>query len=173
MTGPSGKAYQPRKNIGWWTDQRIEQLKLLWGDGLSATQIVDAMGCGTRNGVLGKVHRLRLPGRVRQERAAIKPTKPRTGRLIRNSGVIALAEKARETSLRVIDRQAIADAAIAVQGGIPFLDIAREQCRWPLTESRPLARFRFCGKRATDGSYCGEHRARSINRSGFRAEAAE
>ncbi|HVP83788.1 MAG TPA: GcrA family cell cycle regulator, partial [Rhizomicrobium sp.] len=41
-----------------WTDERVEQLKNLWTEGLSASQIARALGGVTRNAVIGKVHRL-------------------------------------------------------------------------------------------------------------------
>jgi GcrA cell cycle regulator len=46
-----------------WTDERVEQLKQLWGQGMSASEIADALGDVTRNAVIGKAHRLGLSGR--------------------------------------------------------------------------------------------------------------
>jgi GcrA cell cycle regulator len=52
-----------------WTDERVALLRKLWGDGLSASQISTELNCGiTRNGVIGKVHRLGLSGRKKQVR---------------------------------------------------------------------------------------------------------
>src|SRR5271166_4315209 len=47
-----------------WTDERVEQLKSLWTEGLSASQIARVLGNVTRNAVIGKVHRLGLAGRA-------------------------------------------------------------------------------------------------------------
>ena len=47
-----------------WTDERVELLKRLWLDGLSASQIAKQLGGVTRNAVIGKVHRLGLVPRV-------------------------------------------------------------------------------------------------------------
>src|SRR5579862_2686395 len=47
-----------------WTDERVELLKKLWQDGLSASQIAKQLGGVTRNAVIGKVHRLGLSGRA-------------------------------------------------------------------------------------------------------------
>ena len=47
-----------------WTEERVEMLKQLWTDGLSASQIARKMGGVTRNAVIGKVHRLGLSGRA-------------------------------------------------------------------------------------------------------------
>jgi GcrA cell cycle regulator len=47
-----------------WNDERVEALKKLWADGLSASQIAGRLGGVTRNAVIGKVHRLGLSNRV-------------------------------------------------------------------------------------------------------------
>src|ERR1700749_2552952 len=52
-----------------WTDDRVEQLKNLWTEGLSASQIARALGGVTRNAVIGKVHRLCLAGRASPSRS--------------------------------------------------------------------------------------------------------
>ena len=54
-----------------WTDDRVEILKKLWAEGLSASQIARELGDVTRNAVIGKVHRLGLAGRA-------SPTKPKS-----------------------------------------------------------------------------------------------
>ena len=46
-----------------WTDERIETLTRLWGEGRSASQIAAELGGVTRNAVIGKVHRLKLDNR--------------------------------------------------------------------------------------------------------------
>ena len=55
-----------------WTDERVEVLKRLWLDGLSASQIAKQRGGVTRNAVIGKVHRLGLSGRA----APSHPSRP-------------------------------------------------------------------------------------------------
>ena len=46
-----------------WTEQRIEVLRKLWGQGQTASQIAAILGGITRNAVIGKAHRLGLTGR--------------------------------------------------------------------------------------------------------------
>ncbi|TFL19131.1 GcrA family cell cycle regulator [Jannaschia formosa] len=46
-----------------WTDERVETLKRMWGEGASASQIAKELGGVTRNAVIGKVHRLGLSNR--------------------------------------------------------------------------------------------------------------
>jgi GcrA cell cycle regulator len=68
-----------------WTDERVEKLKELWGEGMSASQIAKVLGAVTRNAVIGKVHRLGLSNRGAapgaqpspgEAKAAQKPAKP-------------------------------------------------------------------------------------------------
>lgn len=47
-----------------WTEERITILKKLWSDGKTASHIAGRLGGLTRNAVIGKVHRLGLPGRA-------------------------------------------------------------------------------------------------------------
>ncbi|SDY61351.1 GcrA cell cycle regulator [Jannaschia faecimaris] len=69
-----------------WTDDRVETLKRMWGDGASASQIAKELGGVTRNAVIGKVHRLGLSNRNTDDKpaaeakpapAAPKPAKPK------------------------------------------------------------------------------------------------
>lgn len=46
-----------------WSDERVETLKKMWGEGQSASQIAKELGGVTRNAVIGKVHRLGLSNR--------------------------------------------------------------------------------------------------------------
>lgn len=52
-----------RQNMSW-TDERVELLKKMWGEGQSASQIAKELGGVTRNAVIGKVHRLGLSNRA-------------------------------------------------------------------------------------------------------------
>ena len=62
-----------------WTDERVELLKKLWSDGLSASQIAAELGGITRNAVIGKVHRLGLSGRAKSASSASpRPRKARS-----------------------------------------------------------------------------------------------
>jgi len=65
-----------------WTDERVEQLRKLWLDGKSASQIAAELSNGiTRNAVIGKVHRLGLSGRVKSPSQATprpRPAKPQS-----------------------------------------------------------------------------------------------
>src|ERR1700761_7267033 len=70
-TAPARMAGVETSQMGW-TDERVELLKKLWLDGLSASQIAKQLGGVTRNAVIGKVHRLGLSGRA----APSQPARP-------------------------------------------------------------------------------------------------
>ncbi len=46
-----------------WTDERIERLRAMWGEGSTASQIAETLGGVSRNAVIGKAHRLGLESR--------------------------------------------------------------------------------------------------------------
>jgi GcrA cell cycle regulator len=71
-----------------WTEERVELLKKLWLEGLSASQIAGVLGEGvTRNAVIGKVHRLKLTGRAKPASSTPRArTAPRAPGIRRVSG---------------------------------------------------------------------------------------
>ncbi|MGZ9086723.1 MAG: GcrA family cell cycle regulator, partial [Rhodoplanes sp.] len=81
-----------------WTDERVELLRKLWTDGLSASQVAAELGPGiTRNAVIGKIHRLGLAERAKTASAqrprvakAPRPTHPRMNG-VSSHGNLALA----------------------------------------------------------------------------------
>src|SRR6516162_6111013 len=48
----------------WWTDERLDELRLRWINGETASEIGRAMLATSRNAVLGKAWRLKLPIRI-------------------------------------------------------------------------------------------------------------
>lgn len=67
-----------------WSDERIEELTALWADGHSCSQIAITLGNGiTRNSVIGKVTRLKLPIRADDQKWRIHHSRtPRAPRLV-------------------------------------------------------------------------------------------
>jgi GcrA cell cycle regulator len=55
-----------------WTDERIERLRTLWLQGMTASLIAEELGGVSRNAVIGKAHRLGLQSRP-------SPVKPNEG----------------------------------------------------------------------------------------------
>ncbi|TIT88095.1 MAG: GcrA cell cycle regulator, partial [Mesorhizobium sp.] len=68
-----------------WTDERVELLRKLWSEGLSASQIAAQLGGVSRNAVIGKVHRLKLSGRGRATAAPARQKKATQGASMQKS----------------------------------------------------------------------------------------
>lgn len=64
-----------------WTEDRVEILRALWGEGLSARQIAENLGGVTRNAVIGKAHRMGLSTRVEVPKPRLTVLNPVTDRL--------------------------------------------------------------------------------------------
>lgn len=144
-----------------WTDERVEQLKKLWLDGLSASQIAQELGGITRNAVIGKVHRLGLSGRAkssshasanRQKRTPrTQPKAPRaTQRPLLNTQMKLAAEAV--TGLRVEDAL-VAPEALRLE----LVQLTERTCKWPIGDPA-LDDFHFCGHHSREGGpYCQYH----------------
>ena len=125
-----------------WTDERVEQLKTLWSDGLSASQIARVLGDITRNAVIGKVHRLGLAGRAGPARAE----RPRAARRSAIHVAAPLPEIIEE------DPVVLEDGNFAT-----VLTINDRMCRWPIGDPSEN-QFHFCGRNPRSGSpYCEAH----------------
>ena len=70
----------PEMTPSVWTEERLADLKRLWADGLSITQIGLEIGV-SRNAVVGKVHRMGLPKRQSPIVRSDKPIEPRRRKL--------------------------------------------------------------------------------------------
>ena len=81
-----------------WTDERVEVLKKMWGEGQSASVIAKELGGVTRNAVIGKVHRLGLSNRVTSttaKPAAKEKARPGQGKARRARNISRAAKTGR------------------------------------------------------------------------------
>lgn len=143
-----------------WTDERVELLKKLWAEGLSASQIAAELGGVTRNAVIGKVHRLNLSGRAKSANSSPRPRKPRApGGARRHVTVGNTALKAQPRAHPVARRAAIADPDVVVPISLraSILSLTETTCKWPHGDPGTEG-FNFCGHRSKEGSpYCDYH----------------
>jgi GcrA cell cycle regulator len=143
-----------------WTDERVELLKKLWSEGLSASQIAAELGGITRNAVIGKVHRLGLSGRAKSpSSAAPRPRKPRAAQMLRMArpamrGNTALAQ-AFEVELE--PEPVPYDNVIPLTQRRTILELNEQTCRWPIGDPGSTEFF-FCGGPCMAGlPYCAYH----------------
>ena len=136
-----------------WTDERVEMLKKLWLDGLSASQIAKQLGGVTRNAVIGKVHRLGLSGRAapsQPQRPAFKaPRAPRPA-------VASAPRRAPASEPSALPALPVPVFYAEEPGSATVLTLGAHMCKWPIGDPSTDG-FTFCGRRSSDGPYCVEH----------------
>jgi GcrA cell cycle regulator len=167
-----------------WTDERVDELKRLWIEGLSCSQIARAIGGCTRNGVIGKIHRLGMSHRVvptdpdkvqRQPRVqpkrrpveidAMKSAKPVVVKPSRPREIdVARSTQATVTPWRVAGpRRAPTPPQLSVAADGPveprhFLTRGYGECAWPIGEGEDM--LSCCAPVKGEGaSYCVAHAA--------------
>jgi GcrA cell cycle regulator len=146
-----------------WTDDRVELLKKLWGDGLSASQIAAELGGISRNSVIGKVHRLGLSGRAKNPSTSVpRQRKPRShGTLMRiarpgirgNTALAALQSYEPELE----PEPELIENIIPIGQRCSILELNEGKCHWPIGDPSS-SDFFFCGGKTIEGlPYCGYH----------------
>ena len=145
-----------------WSDDRVEVLKKLWGEGKTAAEIAKELGEGvTRNAVIGKAHRLKLSSRV-------SPIQQNAKKIKANS----------EPSMA--PRRPARKVPIYLGKELKMEELRDRMCRWPNGDPQGDD-FSFCGCEAHDGlPYCDNHaaiayqlrsKARKLNPKDFAADA--
>ena len=143
-----------------WTDERVELLKKLWTDGLSASQIANELGNVTRNAVIGKVHRLGLSGRAKSLTSSVpRPRKPRAHShmlrvrpAVRGNTALAYAHE-----LEVEPEPELIENIIPIGQRCSLLELNESKCRWPIGDPG-TPEFFFCGGVPVEGlPYCNYH----------------
>jgi GcrA cell cycle regulator len=153
-----------------WTDERVELLRKLWADGLSASRIALELGSVTRNAVIGKVHRLGLSGRTKtaapQPQKVKKPAPTRgnvptsarpsaptsIGATALKADIVPLTRPQAEAQPRVYS---LSDAPLVENGSI--LQLTEQTCKWPVGDPG-VEGFHFCCRRSDIGiPYCAYH----------------
>jgi GcrA cell cycle regulator len=161
-----------------WTDERVELLKKLWGEGLSASQIARQLGGVTRNAVIGKVHRLKLSGRAKTTSSPNRAKKTSSGAdEIQRTRTTATATAQLRTRPVVMGNTALKtemllDGAaehryqtaeepnilvMPTSRRLSLVQLGERTCRWPVGDPM-LADFHFCGNEPREASpYCTYH----------------
>jgi GcrA cell cycle regulator len=172
---------EPQAQIQTWTTERVELLKQMWAEGLSASVIAGRLGAGiSRNAVIGKVHRLGLSGRATPARTASpRPRRPRQPshpggqsggqssgqpsgqpnrtRVFPTSGATALKPQVCQERVVQPDPDPIRLVDIPKGERTNLLMLSDKTCRWPIGEPG-TEDFFFCGMSPRDSTpYCEYH----------------
>jgi GcrA cell cycle regulator len=155
-----------------WTDERVELLRKLWSDGLSASQIAAQLGGVSRNAVIGKVHRLKLSSRGRATAAPVRQKKavhaatavkqaPRAAAPMRampaSIGATALQTHFEVEPIARHVVRPVASVVVPISRRLKLIQLNERTCKWP--NGDPLSEdFNFCGNEAAEaGPYCAYH----------------
>lgn len=139
-----------------WTDERVELLKKLWADGLSASQIAAELGGITRNAVIGKVHRLGLSGRAKSPSSSgPRPRKARSSGMLRVSRPSTRGNAALAYDYDLDPEPELIE--IPVEQRKTLLQLNEKTCRWPIGDPGGPDFF-FCGgDTVNELPYCSYH----------------
>jgi GcrA cell cycle regulator len=150
-----------------WTDERVELLKKLWAEGLSASQVASQLGGVSRNAVIGKVHRLKLAGRGRSSSASPRPKKVSSGgqgkpsrpsrQVSASLGNTALKARFEAEPQFEEEREPFESIVIPIPLKLKLVELSERTCKWPIGD--PLSEdFAFCGNDVGEcGPYCTYH----------------
>ncbi|MEL0091132.1 MAG: GcrA family cell cycle regulator [Rhodospirillales bacterium] len=141
-----------------WTPDRIKELEKLWAEGLSTAEIGRRLGV-SKNAVVGKAHRLSLPGRQspidRKRRTTARRVTPR-----------AKPDSAPRKPTVSAEQKPLATE----KSPHPPPTLAKSHnhkgpsCQWPFGDPK-LPGFHFCGAPSEPGKpYCSQHCAIAYNR---------
>lgn len=150
-----------------WTNKREDRLRELWTQtGMSASEIAEELGGNvTRNSIIGKARRMKLPAKAPTKETAHKPETGPWKRAAREREMrqrILSKIKAKRPTIPTDATPSKAEAWEALPGSNPvsLADLSAAACRWPIGQESP---YLFCGKAHGPGrSYCPEHQAISV-----------
>lgn len=143
----------PPAYVNPWTDARVDRLKVLYAQGLSCSQIAAELGNVSRNGVIGKCHRIGLERRgansnrlVSGSKPGPKP-KPKTERVTPAFRPRVTHESPEIKAMRCAE-------VVPLNIGLEALN--ETTCKWPYGDGP----WTFCGNGALKGlPYCQSHQA--------------
>lgn len=167
LWSPCGSAVNKGDDPMSWTDERIEVLRRLWADGLSASQIATTLGGVSRNAVIGKIHRLGLSGRVKASQGRLSRTRGTVSAVagVRPRSVAGRVMAVGAAAVKVVEREDEPVAAeirpeaqvVPLHSGVTLVELNAAACRWPIGDPSDEG-FRFCGARTAAGeTYCRSH----------------
>ncbi|MCF1504796.1 MULTISPECIES: GcrA family cell cycle regulator [Afifella] len=148
-----------------WTDERVDLLKKLWQEGLSASQIAGELGGVTRNAVIGKIHRLGLSGRGQPTSTIKRARRPRNSAPVRQQhrtvtvGATALQAEV-EVEMEVeqeTELQPVHALVMPISRRLTIEKLTERTCKWPIGDPGDED-FHFCGCDSLESSpYCEYH----------------
>lgn len=142
--------------VDTWDEPRIEELRRLYALGMSCSLIAAELGGGiSRNAVIGKVSRLKMPLRGSGTRQPIEMD--RTRKPTQASARIRVPAQPRKVQINAAQRETLRCVEV-IPRNISLIDLEPNDCRYPYGDGP----FLFCGQpTGANVSYCMPHLALS------------
>ena len=132
-----------------WTNDKIDKLKQLWGNGNTASEIAQIIGDVTRNAVIGKANRLNLSSKVIKNFSNKSKSK-----LFDNN---QNEEERKNKTKKVKFKSLIIEKDFEPENPKSLEELSDNTCKWPVGHPNE-SDFYFCGRNSLEKfSYCKLH----------------
>ena len=137
-----------------WNQQKVEDLKKLWNDGVATSRIGEQLGF-TKNAVIGKAFRLGLERRQNSRKKISQPTSFSSTTLYRQTSSSSSSISVKKEPIRRREKFSFKKSIVGT-GNF-------RSCQWPIGD--PLEEgFHYCGgQNIPTKPYCIEHFKKAYN----------
>ena len=137
-----------------WNQQKVEDLKKLWNDGVATSRIGEQLGF-TKNAVIGKAFRLGLERRQNSRKKISQPASFSSTTLYRETSTSSSSISVKKEPIRRREKFSFKKSIVGT-GNF-------RSCQWPIGD--PLeAGFHYCGgQNIPTKPYCIEHFKKAYN----------
>ena len=137
-----------------WNQQKVEDLKKLWNDGVATSRIGEQLGF-TKNAVIGKAFRLGLERRQNSRKKISQPASFSSTTLYRETSSPSSSISAKKEPIRRREKFSFKKSIVGT-GNF-------RSCQWPIGD--PLEEgFHYCGgQNIPTKPYCIEHFKKAYN----------
>ena len=137
-----------------WNQQKVEDLKKLWNDGVATSRIGEQLGF-TKNAVIGKAFRLGLERRQNSRNKISQPTSFSSTTLYRETSSSSSSISVKKEPIRRREKFSFKKSIVGT-GNF-------RSCQWPIGD--PLEEgFHYCGgQNIPTKPYCIEHFKKAYN----------
>lgn len=140
-----------------WTSEKVQEIRELASEGLSARQIGDKVG-RTRNSIIGKLRRMGIP--LLNSKG---PMPRRRSTMIKPKNTVNALKRQRNRRPPTVWNRPVAAEIVPVNGGagVTLLELGRDECHSVVGSTRPATGLpHYCGLPTwNETAYCVDHYA--------------
>ena len=148
-----------------WNEEKVEKLKMLWGNGNTASQIAEIIGGISRNAVIGKANRLNLSSKIKVRKAS--PSNQNSQDNFEENN--PRQKRGRKSKFKSL----IIEKDFEPENPKKLEELDESSCKWPIGHPEEKS-FYFCGRSSLkDFSYCKLHLLYAYQPKGKKEDATE